>query len=116
MNLISNAIESFDKSPIQHPVITIETEVLPNNWVAIRIIDNGCGIPEEIQDQIFDPFFTTKPIGQGTGLGLSVSHQIVTENHSGRIYCISHPGQGSKFVIEIPIRLEQNASDQKVPL
>lgn len=116
MNLISNAIESFDKSPIQHPVMTIETEVLPDNWVTIRIIDNGCGIPEEIQNKIFDPFFTTKSIGQGTGLGLSVSHQIITENHSGRIYCISHPGQGSKFVIEIPIRLEQKGSGAKEPL
>jgi two-component system NtrC family sensor kinase len=113
MNLISNAIESFDKSPVQYPVITIETEALPDHWVAIRIIDNGCGIPQDIQDKIFDPFFTTKPIGQGTGLGLSVSHQIVTENHSGHLYCVSHPGQGSKFVIEIPIRLEQKASVNK---
>jgi signal transduction histidine kinase len=53
---------------------------------------------------VFDPFFTTKSIGKGTGLGLSISYQIVTEKHGGRLYFCSTPGQGAKFVIEIPIR------------
>ncbi len=107
MNLISNAIDSFEGYPVKNPVITIETEILPENWVTLRIIDNGCGIPEDIQDKIFDPFFTTKPIGKGTGLGLSISHQIITENHAGRIHCASYPSQGTKFVIEIPINIKQ---------
>jgi signal transduction histidine kinase len=57
-----------------------------------------------VRSRIFDPFFTTKPIGQGTGLGLSISYQIVAEKHQGSMECDSTPGEGSKFVIEIPIR------------
>ncbi|AFZ12521.1 CBS sensor signal transduction histidine kinase [Crinalium epipsammum PCC 9333] len=91
------------------PWILISTEVLANNWVAIRIADNGNGMSEEICNRLFDPFFTTKPVGEGKGLGLSISYQIVTEKHGGQIKCISQPGQGAEFVIEIPIQ-QQNHS------
>lgn len=70
--------------------------------VIIRIADNGTGMSPELQSQIFDPFFTTKPMGKGTGLGLSISYQIVVEKHGGSFNCISHPGEGTEFWIEIP--------------
>jgi signal transduction histidine kinase len=69
----------------------------------IRISDNGCGVTEAVRRRLFDPFFTTKSVGKGTGLGLSISYQIVVKKHGGRIDCISRPGQGTEFVIEIPI-------------
>jgi signal transduction histidine kinase len=65
------------------------------------------GINPEIKQRIFDPFFTTKPVGEGTGLGLSISYQIVVEKHGGVLDCISAPGKGTEFIIEIPIKLHQ---------
>ena len=86
------------------PTITISTEVLQDNWVAIRIADNGLGMNEEVYSKLFDPFFTTKPVGQGTGLGLSISYQLVVEKHGGKMQCNSAPGQGAEFVIQIPVQ------------
>ena len=86
------------------PSIRIRTEVLENNRIAIAISDNGLGIAESVKSRIFDPFFTTKPVGKGTGLGLSISYQIVVERHGGTLRCISAPGGGTEFAIEIPIR------------
>ncbi|MGC1396166.1 MAG: ATP-binding protein, partial [Coleofasciculaceae cyanobacterium] len=71
----------------------------------IRITDNGSGIGEKVRNQIFDPFFTTKPIGSGTGLGLAVSYQIVVDKHQGKINYISELGQGTNFIVEIPVKL-----------
>ncbi|MBD2125371.1 HAMP domain-containing histidine kinase [Microcoleus sp. FACHB-1] len=71
--------------------------------VIIRIVDNGAGMNQEVQHQIFDPFFTTKPVGSGTGLGLAISYQIVVEKHQGHISCISTLGQGTEFIVEIPL-------------
>jgi two-component system, NtrC family, sensor kinase len=99
MNIISNAIDALmDKVAAQSEVnksaskwqarIEITTEVRKinsTNWAAIRIVDNGPGIPPKIQERIFETFFTTKPIGKGTGLGLAISHQIVTEKHGGKL-------------------------------
>ncbi|HEY9647807.1 MAG TPA: HAMP domain-containing sensor histidine kinase, partial [Chroococcidiopsis sp.] len=65
-------------------------------------IDNGPGIAEGDQRRLFDPFFTTKPAGKGTGLGLSICYQIIVERHGGSLRCISQPGQGTEFWIEIP--------------
>ena len=86
------------------PWIRIRTEVLENNRVAIVISDNGSGMAESVKCRVFDPFFTTKPVGKGTGLGLSISYQIVVERHGGTLQCISAPGEGTEFAIEIPIR------------
>ncbi|MEM6401082.1 MAG: HAMP domain-containing sensor histidine kinase, partial [Cyanobacteria bacterium P01_D01_bin.116] len=72
--------------------------------VTIRIADNGPGMPEEVRSKLFNAFFTTKPEGKGTGLGLSISHQIVTEKHGGNLYCLSSPGNGAEFVIELPLK------------
>jgi signal transduction histidine kinase len=74
-----------------------------NAWIAIRISDNGPGIPPEIQRRIFDTFFTTKPAGKGTGLGLAITHQIVTEKHTGKLNLHSTPGTGTEFEILLPL-------------
>ncbi|MEG5043257.1 ATP-binding protein [Microcoleus sp. B4-C1] len=73
-----------------------------NAWIAIRIADNGPGIPPEIQRRIFETFFTTKPAGKGTGLGLAITHQIVTEKHKGKLNLHSTPGTGTEFEILLP--------------
>ncbi|MBC1220006.1 sensor histidine kinase, partial [Nostoc sp. UCD120] len=77
------------------------------DFVIISIKDNGIGISEKVKTRLFDPFFTTKPVGKGTGLGLSISYQIIVEKHKGKISCISAPGKGTEFVIEIPIKQMQ---------
>ena len=114
MNLLSNAIDALDEKNLERSpqerqtnssLIHIRTEALAKDWVAIRIIDNGIGMSEEVRCCIFDPFFSTKSVGKGTGLGLSISYQIVLEKHGGNIKCLSVPGKGTEFRIEIPIRL-----------
>jgi PAS domain S-box-containing protein len=121
MNILANAIDALEEghrasgighgeepqSPVRHaphPAIRIRTELLDGERVAVRISDNGAGIPESIKMRIFDPFFTTKPIGSGTGLGLSISYQIVVEKHKGSLSCLSAPGEGTEFVIQLPVR------------
>ncbi len=83
------------------------SEMSNNDWIQIRIKDNGMGINAEVKKRIFDPFFTTKPVGEGTGLGLSISYQIVVDKHGGRLDCISVPGEGTEFIIEIPTKFYQ---------
>ncbi|HEY9598552.1 MAG TPA: ATP-binding protein, partial [Cyanophyceae cyanobacterium] len=85
------------------PIIRIRTELFNNHQVAIWIADNGPGMSEQVRQRLFDPFFTTKPIGVGTGLGLSISYQIIVEKHGGQLLCFSELGQGTEFVIEIPL-------------
>jgi PAS domain S-box-containing protein len=111
MNLISNAIDALEESNQnknyeevdQHPnIITIST-FSDDNWANIVIADNGTGIPTQVKSKLFDAFFTTKVEGKGTGLGLSISYQIITEKHGGTLECISSPGNGAKFVIQIPV-------------
>jgi PAS domain S-box-containing protein len=69
----------------------------------IRVSDTGCGIPEAVRDKIFDPFFTTKPVGQGTGQGLAIAHSVIVQKHRGRITFESEPGQGTTFIIKLPM-------------
>ncbi len=83
--------------------IQISTELLADDRMAIRIRDNGIGMSAAVKQHIFDPFFTTKPIGQGTGLGLATSYQIVTDRHGGTLRCHSIPGEGTEFIITIPL-------------
>lgn len=113
MNLLTNAIDAIDEqnrrlTPEEindNPsYIRVCTELYNDDEVAIRIADNGPGITEEDKDRLFDPFFTTKPVGTGTGLGLSISYQIVVEKHGGQLHCSSQWGQGTEFVIQIPIQ------------
>ena len=70
--------------------------------VEVRIRDNGTGIPAEIQEKIFNPFFTTKPAGEGTGLGLSMSHDIVVKQHGGTIDVVTESGSFTEFIITLP--------------
>ncbi|GAB4470882.1 MAG: hypothetical protein OHK0037_29910 [Elainellaceae cyanobacterium] len=111
MNILANAIDALEardadrtKEAIQQDPskIEISTALVDAEWIEIAIADNGGGIPQEVQRQIFDPFFTTKPVGKGTGMGLSISYQIIAEKHRGTLECFSTPGEGSRFVIRIP--------------
>lgn len=132
MNILSNAIEAFHQPGLLNqdnaslnqkaPEITISTSILDDDSnsigvcvnqpvqtqnkpsVLIRITDNGPGMTELVKTRLFDPFFTTKPVGQGVGLGLSISYQIVVEHHLGVLTCNSKPGVGTEFWIEIPIQ------------
>ena len=124
MNILANAIDALESMRVSSeqveselfkshlsPQIQICTEILEarestlgSPSVVIRIIDNGPGMTERVRLLLFDPFFTTKPVGQGTGLGLSISYQIIVAKHGGQLRCISAPGKGTEFIIEIPIR------------
>nr|WP_290223415.1 GAF domain-containing protein [Trichocoleus desertorum] len=109
LNLMTNAIEALNRGATQPKTITIRTELVASpsregNLARITIADNGPGIAPDLQSKIFDPFFTTKEIGQGTGLGLTVSYQIVVNQHQGQLQCHSELGQGAKFVIELPVK------------
>ncbi len=105
MNLLGNAIDALEEIPTNEnhaPTICITTEVRPNCYIAIRIADNGTGIPPEARGKIFDNFFTTKPVGKGTGMGLAISYQIITEKHQGQLKFHSTPGMGTEFEILLP--------------
>lgn len=112
LNIIANAIDALDdlsedsswEDISTHPyTITIQTKAsADNDWVTIRIKDNGPGMSPEVRRQVFDYLFTTKPVGKGTGLGLAISRQIVEEKHGGKLTCISTLGQGTEFIIELP--------------
>ena len=79
--------------------------------VEIRIRDNGTGIPPEVKDKMFNPFFTTKPAGEGTGLGLSLSHDIIVKQHSGSIEVDTEPGSFTEFRIILPRRQQRFAAN-----
>ncbi|MCZ0899980.1 ATP-binding protein, partial [Microcoleus sp. HI-ES] len=118
MNILANAIDALesynlDRGPTAakaNPIaIAITTEYLTPDKIIVRISDNGPGMAENVKKRLFDPFFTTKPVGKGTGLGLSISYQIIVEKHRGKLQCISAPGEGAEFVIEIPLCQEVSA-------
>ncbi len=109
MNILSNAVDAIEEKITTtsngiSPMITILTRTVGSDRIAIHIVDNGPGIPKHIKKRLFDPFFTTKQIGKGTGLGMSISYQIVTEKHHGSLQCHSTLGEGAEFIIEIPIQ------------
>jgi PAS domain S-box-containing protein len=108
MNILTNGIDAledtFDAQTPGTPTITIKTDLEGEQTAVIAIADNGRGMPDSVRDRIFNPFFTTKDVGKGTGMGLSISYQVVTEKHGGTLTCHSTPGQGTEFVIRIPVR------------
>ena len=106
LNLITNAFYVVDekkKSGVENyePIVTISTKKI-NGKIEIKVADNGNGIPQKILDKIFQPFFTTKPTGQGTGLGLSLSYDIV-KAHGGELKVETKEGAGTTFIIRLPI-------------
>lgn len=111
LNLIGNAIDAIEerlRSPdaeTVQPLVVLETESFDDGrQVRIRVRDNGCGIPEDLQGHLFDPFFTTKEVGRGTGLGLAIAYQSVVQEHDGALSVESEPGRGTTFTVEIPVR------------
>ncbi|MGJ5632806.1 trifunctional serine/threonine-protein kinase/ATP-binding protein/sensor histidine kinase [Nostoc sp. CALU 1950] len=111
MNLIANAIDALDESNHGRSFeevnanpnrITITTSV-ETNLVKIAIVDNGMGMSEQVKSKIFDHLFTTKAVGKGTGLGLAIACQIVEETHGGKLSFNSVLGEGTEFIIEIPV-------------
>jgi two-component system, NtrC family, sensor kinase len=112
MNILANAIDALEEASVKRTYqenkenpsqITIRTSIIDAKWIKIEISDNGVGMPESIQKRIFDPFFTTKSVGKGTGMGMPISYQIVTEKHGGKLDCFSIPGEGTEFIIQIPV-------------
>ncbi|WP_457654748.1 sensor histidine kinase [Rhodocaloribacter sp.] len=107
VNLLSNAFDAVhehaqSQNGAYAPKVTVTTR-RESDHVAIRVADNGPGIPEAVREKIFEPFFTTKPAGSGTGLGLSLSYDIVTQGHGGMLTVESAPGQGAAFVVTVPV-------------
>ena len=101
-NLIDNAISAIESKG----TIVIRTRAIQTG-VEIEVEDSGPGIPEDVQPKIFDPFFTTKPPGEGTGLGLNISHNIIVNKHKGTIAVNSSPN-GTRFVVQLPVTLPRN--------
>jgi signal transduction histidine kinase len=117
LNLISNAVyavQDNSKGQVQVVIERVEAsrgsagtfpELREGRWLCVRVKDNGVGIPPEAADKVFDPFFTTKPVGQGSGMGLSVVHGIV-QNHNGVIHLESTPGKGTVFSVFLPVKVD----------
>ena len=106
LNLFTNAFYAVGERQKREggdykPMVTVST-FKTRNGIEIRVRDNGTGMPEDIQQKIFQPFFTTKPTGEGTGLGLSLSYDVVTKGHGGALLVQSQPGEGTEFVIQLP--------------
>ena len=117
INLLNNAFYAVaEKARSMNgqysPVVCVSTQRVDDR-IEIVIEDNGPGIPEKVRQKIFEPFFTTKPSGSGTGLGLSLSHDIVTREHGGSLHVDSREGEATTFTISLPIR--QNGSDNPSP-
>lgn len=108
LNLFNNAFYAVKDVPELRGVgnlgkVLVSTQQI-NNQIIIKVIDNGTGMSEATKTKIFQPFFTTKPTGQGTGLGLSLSYDIITKGHGGKLEVESREGEGTEFIITIPIQ------------
>ena len=112
LNLLANAIDAIDArshhprtySAKRPPQITLSTELVDSQRIQVTVADNGIGISPQVEGHIFDPFFSTKPVGEGTGMGLSMSYQVI-ERHGGELTCAATGPQGSTFVVTLPVRL-----------
>ena len=109
LNLIINAAhaiaEKLGKDTKQKGTIKVSTRH-DGDWVEVRVTDTGTGIPERIRSNLFDPFFTTKEVGRGTGQGLAIAHTLVTEKHGGSLSFETEMGQGTTFIIRLPVSEE----------
>jgi signal transduction histidine kinase len=117
LNLISNGVYAAtrrkmeDKEPGFEPTLRATSKNL-GSTVEVRFRDNGTGIPADVREKIFNPFFTTKPAGEGTGLGLSMTHDIIVKQHGGRIDVASEPGQFTEFTIVLPRKSNLSGGDR----
>jgi signal transduction histidine kinase len=117
LNLIANGVyaatkrKTEEKEPGFEPTLRASTKNL-GTTVEIRFRDNGTGIPAEVQEKMFNPFFTTKPAGEGTGLGLSMTHDIIVKQHGGRIDVATEPGQFTELIIVLPRKSNLSDKDQ----
>jgi len=107
LNLFNNSFYSLSEKKRKNgedfnPTILVSTKK-SGNKIEIRVKDNGVGIPQKIKDKIYQPFFTTKPTGQGTGLGLSLSYDIITKEHGGTLHLETKDGDFAEFIIQLPI-------------
>lgn len=107
LNLISNGFYAATKRKAENGGVGVEPTVVATTKnlggsVEIRIRDNGAGIPPEVREKMFNPFFTTKPTGEGTGLGLSMTHDIIVKQHGGRIDVETSLGEFTEFIITLP--------------
>jgi two-component system NtrC family sensor kinase len=115
LNLIINAAQAIgektDEGKKGKGLICVGTRLVDGN-VQIRIADSGGGIPATIHQRIFDPFFTTKPVGKGTGQGLAIAHAVITEKHGGAIHFETRAGEGTDFIINLPLEGIEAAETQ----
>ena len=107
LNLFNNAFYAVNERKKEtangyEPAVQVTTQNL-NDKIEIRVKDNGTGIPEKVLEKIYQPFFTTKPAGEGTGLGLSLSYDIITKVHGGDLKVETVQGEGSEFIIQLPL-------------
>jgi signal transduction histidine kinase len=107
LNLFTNAFHAVRQrqqraEPGYAPTVSVRTQRVGDE-VEVRVRDNGTGIPEAVRQKIFQPFFTTKPAGEGTGLGLSLAHDIIAQGHGGTLTVASQEGQGTEFTVRLPI-------------
>jgi two-component system, NtrC family, sensor kinase len=123
MSILANAIDALEELSQQKPLleiiqnpgkIWIQTKIVDRDRVRIEIADNGIGMTPEVCQKMFNPFFTTKAVGKGTGMSMAISYQIITEKHQGSLECFSTPQEGTKLVIQIPIRQSANCPLGKV--
>ena len=101
---VNSQVSSLNIPQFLIPKITIRTEIIDSQRVAISIADNAMGMVEDVKKRVFDPFFTTKRIGSGQGLGLSICYQIVAEGHGGQLFCESEIGAGTTFTFVLPVK------------
>jgi two-component system, NtrC family, sensor kinase len=112
LNLFTNAFYSVNKKKklsgqSYQPFIMVKTEKTPKG-ISITVRDNGLGVPQSVIEKIFQPFFTTKPVGEGTGLGLSMSYDIITKGHGGELKVNTREGEFAEFIILLPENFKNN--------
>lgn len=106
LNLIINATHAIADTKASKGTITVSAR-RDGEWIEVRVRDTGTGIPEKVQMRIFEPFFTTKPMGKGTGQGLTIARSVVVDQHGGTLDFESAPGQGTTFIIRVPLRVPE---------
>ena len=115
LNLLRNGSQAMHYAATNEPRFTVGVYAdWTRQMACIEIGDNGPGMDEAVRHRVFEPFFTTKPVGEGTGLGLSVSYFIITENHHGEMEVVSSPGEGATFIIRIPFASTSNSTATQI--